>query len=326
MSHLTEAQRYTIEVLLKKGMSKNEIAKTIGKHRSVIYREINRNKDQRSGSYHSSLAQRKYRKRIKEKPKHKHFTETIKTRALEYIKEDYSPEQVVGICSKKGYEMVSHETLYQFVWSEKKKGNPLYLHLRTKGKRYRKRGNKKDSRGIIRNRVSIEKRPESVERRNRFGDLEGDLIIGKNHDQAIVTLNDRSTGILKMKKVKSKDSGEVAATITDLLKEWLPFDLRTLTLDNGKEFARHYDIAKNTGIDVYFAHPYHSWERGSNENLNGLIRQYFPKGSDFSLIANDEVKRVENKLNNRPRKRYGFDSPIERMENLLFNQSVALVT
>jgi len=130
--------------------------------------------------------------------------------------------------------------------------------------------------------VSIEQRPESVEKRNKFGDLEGDLIIGKNHHQAIVTINDRSTGMLKMGKVKSKDAEEVKEVIVSLLDDWTPFDTRTLTLDNGKEFAEHEAISEITGIDVYFAHPYSPWERGSNENLNGLVRQYLPKGTDFT--------------------------------------------
>lgn len=326
MGHLTKEQRYTIGVLLERGESKSEIAEAIGKDRSVVHREIERNKDGRSGKYSANLAERKYRKRIKEKPRHRRFTEEIKARVNELLKDEFSPEQITGRCSKDGEKMVSHESIYQYVWADKRANGTLHTHLRRKGRRYRKRGAAKDSRGIIKNRISIEKRPKSVEEKNRFGDLEGDLIIGHNHKQAIVTLNDRSSGMLKMKKVKSKEASEVEKALTELASEWLPFDLRTLTLDNGKEFANHQTFSEDTGIDVYFAHPYHSWERGSNENLNGLVRQYFPKKMDFSGITEQQIKQVENKLNNRPRKRYNFDSPIERMDNLLFNQNVAFVT
>src|SRR5699024_5571171 len=164
------------------------------------------------------------------------------------------------------------------------------------------------------NRTSIDQRPPDVEKRNQFGDLEGDLVIGKNHKSVLVTLNDRSSGMLKMKKINSKNAKEVADALADLIDGWSPFDLRTLTLDNGKEFAGHENFSESTGIDVYFAHPYHSWERGSNENLNGLIRQYFPKKTDFSTVSEQRIQEVEDKLNSRPRKRYGFDSPTQRMD------------
>lgn len=326
MAHLTREQRYTIGVLLKAGEKKSKIAKTIGKHPSVIGREISRNKDGRSGKYEPNLAERKYRKRMKEKPKHRRFTASIKDKVKACIEADYSPEQIAGRCGRDKEEMVSHETIYRYIWEDKKQGGDLHTHLRRQGRRYRKRGSAKDTRGIIKNRVSIEKRPEKVEQRDRFGDLEGDLVIGKNHKQAIVTLNDRSAGMLKMRKINSKEASEVEKALTEMISEWLPFDLRTLTLDNGKEFADHEKLSENTGIDVYFAHPYHSWERGSNENLNGLVRQYFPKGTDFTLISERQIKEVENKLNNRPRKRYDYDSPIERMDKLLFNEKVAFVT
>src|SRR5699024_7031086 len=152
-------------------------------------------------------------------------------------------------------------------------------------------------------------RPESVEKKNRFGDSEGALIIGKNHQQAIVTINDRSAGVLRTAKAQSKDATQVKEVSVSLLKDWRPDAVRTLTLDNGKEFDEHELITKNTGIDVYFAHPYSSWQRGANENLNGLIRQYLPKGTDFSKISDSDIEEIEAKLNNRPRKRYNFDTP-----------------
>ena len=158
----------------------------------------------------------------------------------------------------------------------------------------------------------------------RFGDIEIDLIIGMNHQQAIVTINDRVSGVLKMGKVKSKEAHEVRLVVNDLLEEWIPY-IHTITSDNGKEFAQHEEIAGNLMIDYYFAHPYHSWERGANENLNGLIRQYFPKKTDFTIITDQQVKAVETKLNNRPRKRQGFKTPLAIMDKLLFNENVAFM-
>lgn len=325
MSQITKEQRYTISVMLKQGIKPKDIAKFIGKDRSSIYREINRNKDKRNGVYKSLLAEKKCRERHKVKPKIKRFNSKIKTKVVELISDDYSPEQVVGFCKKEGIECVSHETIYQYIWEDKKQKGSLHTHLRRQGRRYRKRGAVKDNRGIIKGRIGIEKRPNIVEDRERFGDLEVDLIIGSNHKSAIVTLNDRASGVLKMKKVISKEATVVTEAINSLLEEWIPY-LHTITADNGKEFAGHKEVANFLNIDYYFARPYHSWERGSNENLNGLIRQYIKKKTDFRTLSDEYVKSIETKLNNRPRKRFNFETPIFVMEKLLFNHSVAFMS
>ena len=197
---------------------------------------------------------------------------------------------------------MSPERIYQHIWLDKAAKGDLHTHLRRQGRKYRKRGSSKDSRGIIKDRTSIDQRPDIVDKRERFGDLEVDLIIGKNHKQAILTINDRAesraSGMLKMKKVESKEAQVVTEAIIELLTDWKPY-INTITADNGKEFAGHKFVAEELNIDYYFAHPYHSWERGSNENLNGLIRQYFKKGSDFSKLTPADIKRVEIKLNTR---------------------------
>lgn len=325
MSHITQSQRYTISCMLKKGYKQSEIAEAIDKDKSVVFREIQRNSNAKSKRYCSDLADRKYRERQKDKIKSIRFTPQIKESVNELIKLDYSPEQVVGILKKEGKDIVSTETLYQYIWKDKKNKGQLYLHLRNQGKRYRKRGASKDSRGIIKNRISIDKRPDLVENRERFGDLEVDLIIGKGHNQAILTINDRASGVLKMTKVKSKEADVVSLAMNSLLENWKPY-LHTITSDNGKEFAGHQEVAEAIEIDYYFARPYHSWERGSNENLNGLIRQYFTKGSDFRSITEKRLAEVEEKLNNRPRKRFGFESPTFVMNQLLFNSEVAFMS
>ena len=325
MSHLTLKQRYTIEAMCKEGYKKSAIAQAINKHKSVVGRELQRNCDKRSGLYHHDLAQRKYDKRQQDKRKHIRFTPSVQKDVETLLKEDYSPEQVVGTLKKQGKPAVSVERIYQHIWADKKKKGGLHLHLRNQGRRYRKRGNKKDNRGIIKDRVGIEQRPKIVEERTRFGDLEVDLIIGKNHNQAMLTINDRASGMLKIRKVASKEAKIVSKAIVEELTDWIPY-IKTITADNGKEFADHKFVSEQLGIDYYFARPYHSWERGSNENLNGLVRQYFKKSSDFEPINKEKVKAVENKLNNRPRKRFNYENPIFVMEKLLFNQEVAFVT
>lgn len=326
MVHFTVEQRYKLEVLLQQNVSKEQIAIELRKHISSIYREIKRNSDERNTVYKANLASRKCKKRHKEKPKNQSFNLEIQNYVRVLIEEDFSPEQVVGKSIKDGVSCVSHETIYKYVWEDKKKGGDLYKHLRTLGKTYRNRGASKDKRGQIIGRIGIENRPIEVDQKQRFGDLEIDLVIGKDHKGALLTINDRATGILQMKKIESKDAEIVKNATIELLQNWKPF-LQTITSDNGKEFAKHQTIAKVLGIDYYFANPYCSWERGANENLNGLVRQYFKKGSDFSLITDEQVKNVVEKLNNRPRKRYQFNSPNEvYLQKLNNNQAFAFIS
>jgi IS30 family transposase len=310
MSQFTSEQRYKLEVLCQQKISKIEIAKYFGKHISSVYRELNRNCDGRNKEYKGALAIHKCTKRHIEKHKNQCFTPEIKTHIQHLIEKDFSPEQIVGYSKEVGIPCVSHQTIYDYIYEDKKQKGSLYTHLRSKAKPYRKRGAAKDKRGKITDQVNISERPKEVEERKEVGDLEADLIIGKDHKGALVTINDRATGMLFMKKIESKDSEVVKNAIIDLLKEWKP-QIRTITTDNGKEFAKHKIIAAKLDVDYYFANPYSSWERGSNENLNGLVRQYFPKGSDFSLITPERVQEVVEILNNRPRKRYGFKTPNE---------------
>jgi IS30 family transposase len=310
MSQFTSEQRYKLEVLLQQNVKKDEIARYLEKDISSIYREINRNSDSRNKVYKGDLAIRKCTKRHQEKAKNQCFTQEIKTHISTMIRSDLSPEQVVGRSRNDNIQCVSHETIYSFIRKDKKAGGTLYLHLRTKGKSYRKRGDSKDRRGKIKDQINISERPKEVEKRISFGDFEIDLVIGKDHKGVLLTINDLATGMLFMNKIESKDSELVKQATVELLKNHIPY-LRTITSDNGKEFAKHKAISEELEIDYYFANPYCSWERGSNENLNGLVRQYFPKGSDFSLITPEMVDKVVEKLNNRPRKRYGFKTPNE---------------
>lgn len=316
MSHLTVPQRYTISQLLQQGNSQQYIAESIQRDKSVVSREIRRNVDRQTGVYRYDLAQQKYEKRQKEKPKKSYFTKAIQAYVEEKLKQKYSPEQIVGECRKGSIPCVSVERIYQYIWHDKKHKGRLFEHLRTQGKRYRKRGASKDKRGLIKDRIDIDERPKIVEERSRVGDLEIDTIIGKNHQGAIVTINDRASGKVKIKKIKRKEAAALNQAARALLTEWKPY-LKTITSDNGKEFSEHKKISQALGVDFYFAHPYRSWERGSNENLNGLIRQYIPKKTNFETLTEEYITFIENELNNRPRKRFNFDTP-----NNIFNQLI----
>ena len=325
MKHLTLEQRYEISAMYKLGLLQKDIAKSLKKDKSTISRELKRNCDSRNGQYRATLAQTKCERRHKEKPKKIHFTSSIKQYVDEWIGEEYSPEQIVGRALRFGDECVSTERIYQYIWQDKKNNGRLYLKLRRKGRKYRKRGANKDTRGVIKNRVSISERPAIVEERIRLGDFEIDTIIGKNHKGALLTINERVSGLVLIEKLNGKDASELALKTIEVLapfKEWM----KTITADNGKEFAGHETISAELNLDFYFARPYHSWERGSNENTNGLIRQYFVKGSSFENITNQQVKYVQHKLNNRPRKRLGFLTPNEFLSLNLQKQQVAFIT
>lgn len=320
MSHLTQEQRYTIGSMKQEGYSQKEIAVVIGKSASVVSRELQRNCDKRSGEYRPVLAQKKCEQRHKEKAKKCYFTKEIQSYVEEKLALKYSPEQIKGEANRLGKSCVSAERIYQYVWADKRKGGKLYEHLRTQGKRYRKRGSAKDKRGIIPHRRDISERPTVVEEKSRIGDLEIDTIIGANHKGAILTINDRRTGMLIMRKLSGKNAQELAEKTVDALQEWKPF-LHTITADNGKEFAEHLYIAQQLNIDFFFATPYHSWERGANENLNGLIRQYIPKKANFDDYSDQFINFVQEQINNRPRKRHGFEPP-----NTVHHQQIAFIT
>lgn len=326
MSHLTLEQRYKIESYLSLGKSYEIIGQYIGRDKSVVSREVKRNSDLRNQVYKAKLAQKKAEERHKNKAKRCLLTNQVKDHIQSKLKNKYSPEQIVGRAKKEGVFMVSVECIYQYIWRDKKQKGNLYKYLRTKGKRYKKRVHSKDNRGVLVNRIDIDKRPKIVDKKERLGDLEIDLVIGKDHKGALVTINDRATGILFMGKIARKQADLVVAKTIELLKDWKPF-LKTITSDNGKEFANHQVISEKLNIDYYFAKPYHSWERGANENLNGLVRQFFPKKTNFEHITQQQINTAINNLNNRPRKRFGYKTPNEILAEKLDNfESVAFIS
>jgi IS30 family transposase len=225
---------------------------------------------------------------------------------------EWSPEQISGWLFKDKQESISHESIYLHVWANKKTGGDLYTYLRRQGKKYDKRRNGKSTRGQIKNRVSIDDRPSVVDEKSRVGDWEIDTVIGKGHSGALVTIIERVTKFTVSQQVEGKTAAAVTKATIDLLKPMQDVVL-TITADNGKEFAYHEEISEALDADVYFAHPYSSWERGLNENTNGLLRQYFPKKTDFKKVTQCEVKRAVERLNARPRKLLGFKTPSDLM-------------
>lgn len=325
MAHITLEQRYQIQALIGTEHTVTEIAIAIGKCKSVVSREIKRNRLQNS-RYKPQTAQAFYKHRRKGCRKaSKWAIPAVKAFVEAQLQEDKSPEQISGILRKEQRGCaLSHEAIYQYVWEDKSKGGTLCLHLRNQGRRYQKRGNSKNSRGIIPNRVGIEQRPKIVDQRKRIGDFEIDLVIGKNHKNPILTIVERKSGFALLRKLPSK---EAQATAEQLLDALLPIKdyVHTITSDNGKEFAKHEVVAQALDARCYFATPYHSWERGTNENYNRLLRQYFPKKTSFEHITDEQLQAVQNKLNNRERKRLGFLSPSQYLQTLLLTK-VAFAT
>jgi IS30 family transposase len=318
-NHLTYEQRNEIRAFLKLGLKMVFIAHLIGVHKSTISRELNRNSGCRG--YRPHQAQHKANLRKKSSRKNTRFTEAVKRRVELYLKQDWSPEQISGRLALEEDIHISHETIYQHIWADKQAGGDLYQHLRGARKKKKKRYGTKDARGRIKDCVSIDERPEIVDNKERIGDWEIDTIIGSNHQGALVSAVERKSRLTCIEYVPQKEADIVTNAIITMLK---PFKgkVLTITLDNGKEFALHKKIAQQLEANVYFAHPYHSWERGLNENSNGLIRQYFPKKYDFRNITKQDTVLVENRLNNRPRKTLNFKKPME----IFFNNSVALGT
>ena len=276
-AQLTQEQRYQIYALKKAGLSQCRIASLLGVHKSTISREIKRNRGQRG--YRPKQAQILAEQRRQSKH-HSRITPETWQLIEAKLRLEWSPEQITGWLCLTGRPTVSHERIYQFVLADKKAGGKLYKHLRCQKQR-KKRYGSRERRGQLPDRVSIESRPAIVESRSRLGDWELDTIIGKGHKQAIVSLTERKARLALIAKVDRKTATQVSSAIIRLLRPHAQKVL-TLTADNGKEFAEHKDIAKSLETDFYFAHPYASWERGTNENMNGLIRQYFPK--HLSLI------------------------------------------
>jgi IS30 family transposase len=307
MSHytqLTREERYQISALKAAGHDQVEIAKVIGRHKSTVSRELTRNRGLRG--YRPKQADSLAVNRRQDKSTHRIVPESW-SRVELLLREYWSPEQISRWLRYEENINVSPEWIYQYILRDKQSGGALYRYLRCQKQR-KKRYGAQDRRGQLKGRVSIDERPEIVNQRSRIGDWEADTVIGKQGGSVLVTLVERKTRLTVIGKAPNRTAHEVTAVIVKRLMP-LAAQVKTLTYDNGKEFASHQQIDKELTSNGYFAHPYHSWERGLNENTNGLIRQFFPKGKDLVEITDAQIQEVMDKLNNRPRKCLGFKTP-----------------
>ena len=312
-THLTEKDRYTIELLRKQGKKLAEIARCLNRHPSTISREITRNTGKRG--YRHAQAGRLTQERHQRKVKAVKMDSEMKSVILSYLQQDWSPEQISGRLALENRKTVSHETIYRWLLRDQKSGGQLYLFLRHKCKKYRKRYGKQDYRGIIPNRVDIEERPEIVDTRTRLGDWEADTVIGQGHQGALITLTERVSRFSLALPILNKtavNTTEATIKLLGKIKKWV----HTITYDNGREFSHHQKVAQKLECDTFFAKPYHSWERGLNENTNGLLRQYFPKKSSLKEVSIQQVQQTTEKLNNRPRKCLNYRTPYEVFRQL----------
>jgi transposase, IS30 family len=308
-TQITLEERYTIARCRVARMSVAEIAAITGRHRSTIYREVARNLGS-GGRYRCSKAQEKTNGRRSRSRRNRHFGEKELTLVERYLREDYSPDQVSGYLAKEGLLSISHETIYQHVWRDKAAGGDLHRHLRCARKQRRKRYRSYDSRGRLAGKRDITERPATADARAEIGHWEADTVMGSGDKHCIFTMVERKTGLVVIGKLKNRTKEEVKKRIVGLIRAQ-KHPVLTITADNGTEFHGYEQIEMLTGAKFYFAKPYHSWERGLNENTNGLIRQYLPKRKSMAHLTQWGCTRIAEKLNNRPRKRLRFRTPRE---------------
>jgi transposase, IS30 family len=324
--HFTSDERDALQVMADRGLDKKSIARILGKDPSSVYRELDRNAHRRC--YISGKAESIAQKRRQDSCTRPKLDNKLLVHEIEhyFFNQDYSPEQISGALALKfqGDKSlhVSHETIYKHLYSLKHDRADLKMHFRHGHKIRHKRLSAKDKRGIIKNRLFIDNRPAIVDEKTRCGDWEGDTIEGAGKKGYIATFVDRKTKYLVAFPLKCKQA-ELIVEGTRTAFANLPTTQKiTLTVDNGREFARHADLRKATGLDVYFAHPYHSWERGLNEHTNGLLRQYFPKNRSLDTLTKKELAYIVDRINNRPRKSLGYRTPFE----MFYRKSIALRT
>ena len=307
---LTLEKRYHISTLIKEGYNQRNIALKVGVHPSTICREFKRSQKTKKETYIPEILHIEAKINHIKKAKRSSITKQIEKYIRTKLKEDWSPEQIVGRMQRDTDYSISHETIYKFIYTNKSNGGKLYKHLRHKNKKYHQRNNEYNKRGKIKDRISIDRRAKIVNKKSRIGDWEIDTVIGKNHKGALVTIVDKASKFTLIKKVYSKRADIVTQATVDLLHPLKAFTL-TITADNGKEFAYHKTISQALDTKFYFCDPYSSWQRGLNEHTNGLIRQYIPKKSEFENISKEEIATIANKLNHRPRKSLGYKTPFE---------------
>ena len=310
---LNAEERSTLGALRRLGLNKAQIARELGRHRSTVGRELKRNCAPYDGGYRSRRAHQRAHARRYRSRRNSQFGREEWTRVEELLREEWSPEQVAGHLGRSGELAISHETIYRHVWRDLKAGGTLHAHLRCARKQCRKRYGRYDSRGRLAGKRMIGERPAVVERRSRTGDWEIDTVMGESLGESsdcILTLVERKSGYVLIGKLKARTAAEANRALLELMARH-PGRVKTITSDNGTEFHWYGQVEAVHPVKFYFATPHHSWERGTNENTNGLIRQYLPKGQTMKGITQSKCDKIAEQLNTRPRKRHGYKTPNE---------------
>jgi transposase, IS30 family len=304
---MSKEERYRMTGLKAAGHGIVAIAKELGRHRTTIWRELRRNVSKHDGHYRAAAAQMQANGRLSRSRRKTAFNELEWQQVATLLNQDWSPEQISGHLKKEGGLTISHETIYRRLWADKKSGGRMWEHLRGARKQRRKRYGRYDSRGRLEGKKRIGERPAEVETRQRLGDWEIDLVHGKGTD-CVLTMVDRKSGLLRLRKLRRARKEETTQQVIAALTSER---VVTITSDNGSEFHDYQKIEAATKASYYFCTPHHAWERGSNENTNGLLRQYLPKGMDMSKVSAKDCLIIESRINQRPRKRHGYRTPNE---------------
>ena len=299
-----------LSALRRQGCNQSEIARSLGRHRSTVCREVRRNSTRADGHYRAFTAQERTNGRRSRSRRNSRFSAEDFALIDELLRRQWSPERVAGHLRRAGRLLISHETIYRHVRRDKKEGGTLHTHLRGARKRRRKRYGAYDSRGRLAGERLISERPAEVEARDRVGHWEADTVAGAGTKDCVVTLVERKTGLVLVGKLADRTARSLGRRVTRLIVRHAG-RVETVTADNGTEFHDYMRIERRTGAVFYFARPYHSWERGSNENANGLLRQYLPKGESMAGLSQQQCDAIARKLNTRPRKRLGYRTPLE---------------
>ena len=307
---LSQEERYIIAALGESRRTNAEIARSIGRPACTVLRERRRNRCNSDGAYRASVAQSySTARRSRQRVGFRHLPQQWES-VVQLLQEDWSPEQISNSLRLQGSFGISHQTIYKFVHNDRRDGGTLFKHLRCSPKLRRKRHNTSDSRGILPGKRHISERPPEVESRKELGHWEGDTLMGSDLHHCLLTLVERKSGLAILKKLEARKATNVSRSARRVIADQ-PDMFKTITFDNGTEFHDYKALEEHYPVKCYFATPYHSWERGSNENLNGLIRQYLPKGACMSTVTQADCDRIAQKLNSRPRKRHGYKTPQE---------------
>jgi IS30 family transposase len=310
-AQITAAERYTIGILRRHGCLAATIARVLGRHRSTIGRELRRNATHHDGSYRPQLAEWYARGRRSHSRRNQRFSAADWAQVHARLREKWSPEQVAGRFRLARLLRISHETIYRHIWADKRAGGTLHTHLRGATKRFRKRYGYYDRRGRLTGKRPISERPAIVEARGRIGDWEADTILGATSDaHCLLSLVERKTGYLVLGKLAARTTAELNRRAAQLILAQ-PHPVHTITSDNGTEFHGYAALEAETHAQFYFATPHHAWERGTNENTNGLVRQYAPKRQSMARLTQQDCATIARQLNQRPRKRLGYKTPEE---------------